>query len=67
MDGIECLKKIKELDKKVCVIIVTVVKDEETAQKAQTLGVYDYITKPVDLDYLRRCIFLKSIFIAVQS
>ena len=63
MDGIECLEKIKAANKEVCVIMVTVVQDEEAAKKSVELGAYDYITKPIDLDYLKLCIFTKAIFI----
>ncbi len=67
MDGIECLKKIRELNKEVCVVMVTVVNDEEAAKRALELGAYDYITKPIDLNYLKICILTKSIFIAAKS
>ncbi len=66
MDGIECLKKIKEADKDVGVIMTTMVEDEETAKKALELGAYDYITKPISLDYLKACVLTKAIFMAAK-
>jgi DNA-binding response OmpR family regulator len=59
MDGIETLKKIKEIDKDVSVIMVTGVKDEDVAKKAKELGADDYITKPLSLEYLDKVVLLK--------
>ena len=55
-DGLECMAGIKEIDSTIEVIMVTAVKDEERAMKAMDLGAYDYITKPIDLDYLENSI-----------
>ena len=54
MNGIEVLKQIKEIDKSIIVIMVTVVKDEKTAEKAIAQGAYDYMTKPLSFDYLEK-------------
>lgn len=59
MDGIETLKRIKEIDKDVSVIMVTGVKDDDVAKKARELGADDYITKPLSLDYLDKVVLLK--------
>lgn len=59
MDGIETLKRIKEIDKDVSVIMVTGVKDEDTEKKAKELGADDYITKPLSLEYLDKVVLLK--------
>lgn len=59
MDGIETLKRIKEIDKDVSVIMVTGVKDEDVAKKAKELGADDYITKPLSLEYLDKVVLLK--------
>jgi DNA-binding response OmpR family regulator len=61
MDGIETLKKIKEIDKAAIVIMVTGVKDDEVMQKAKDLGVDDYITKPLSLEYLDKVVLLKFV------
>ncbi|MFV1952076.1 MAG: sigma-54-dependent transcriptional regulator [Nitrospinota bacterium] len=50
MDGIEALKKIKEQYEDIEVIMITVVKDVETAVNAMKLGAYDYITKEFSYD-----------------
>jgi DNA-binding response OmpR family regulator len=59
MDGIETLKKIKEIDKEAIVIMVTGVKDDDVMQKAKELGADDYITKPLSLEYLDKVVLLK--------
>lgn len=59
MDGIETLKKIKEIDKNISVIMVTGVKDEDVAAKARELGADDYVTKPLSLEYLDKVVLLK--------
>jgi len=61
MDGIEVLKKIKETDKSIIVIMVTVLKDEATAKKAIKLGAYDYVTKPLSFDYLEKAAVLAEL------
>jgi len=52
MDGIELLERVKEIDKNVIVIIITAFASVDTAVKALKQGAYDYITKPIDPDYL---------------
>ena len=52
MDGIETLKKIREVDKDVKVIMVTAVEDQDSMEKACKLGACEYITKPLVLGEL---------------
>ncbi len=52
MNGLETLRRIREIDPKVRIIIVTAVADEELGRRALALGASDFITKPVDLAYL---------------
>ena len=59
MDGIKTLKKIKEIDKEVGIVMITAVKEDETGRKCLELGAYDYITKPLDLDYLETVLLTK--------
>lgn len=49
INGIEVLRRIKELNEDTDVIIVTAVKTLKTAVEAIKLGAYDYITKPFDI------------------
>ena len=59
MDGIECLKRIREIDKEVGVIMITAVKQEEVGKQALKLGAFDYITKPLSLQSLEDCLLVK--------
>ncbi len=49
MDGIEVLRRIKDLNEQTDVIVVTAVKSLKTAVEAIKLGAFDYITKPFDI------------------
>lgn len=50
MDGMEILKKIKEIDNSVPVIILTAFGDINNAVEAMKQGAQDYITKPFNND-----------------
>lgn len=52
MDGLEVLKKIKEHDPKIQVIMMTAFSTTEKAICAMKLGAYDFITKPFNNDDL---------------
>ena len=59
MGGLDVLKEMKEIDPDVTVIMVTVVTDHEQAKETLAVGAYDYITKPVDLNYLENVMMVK--------
>ena len=59
MNGMEVLQRIKKIDRQVGVIITTGVKDEKIAKQAIKKGADDYITKPIDLNYLETSILVK--------
>ncbi len=59
MNGIDTLKEIKKIDPDLPVIMVTGVTDEEIAKSAVDLGAYDYVTKPIDFEYLNTTILIK--------
>lgn len=52
MGGMDVLKEIKQINPTIGVIMTTAVRDHELAKKTLELGAYDYITKPVDFNYL---------------
>ncbi|MBI5740900.1 MAG: sigma-54-dependent Fis family transcriptional regulator [Nitrospirae bacterium] len=52
-DGLEVLRASKEENPLVPVIVMTAFGSVETAVNAMKLGAYDFITKPLDTDYLR--------------
>jgi DNA-binding NtrC family response regulator len=61
MDGIEVLRKIKELNKDAGVIMITGFPDEEIAKRAMKEGAFDYIIKPFDLAYLELSMLTKIV------
>ena len=60
-DGVSLLSEIKKIDREIAVIMVTAVKEEETAKEAMKRGADGYITKPIDLEYLERNILVNRI------
>lgn len=52
LNGLETLKRIKEIDPSVEVIMVTAVNDVQKASEAVKLGAKDYIVKPFDVDVI---------------
>lgn len=59
MDGLETLKRIKAFDQDICVAMVTALWDEEEAKKTFEAGAYEYITKPIDMEYLKLAVLVK--------
>lgn len=59
MDGMEVLRRVKEMDKDIDVIMITAVNEDEVGKKAIKLGASDYITKPLSLTYLDTAVLLK--------
>jgi DNA-binding response OmpR family regulator len=59
MNGLEVLRKVREIDTEVGVIMVTAVNEVETGRQALQMGAFDYITKPLDLKYLERSLWYK--------
>lgn len=64
MNGLELLEKIHFLNNKKIVIMITGYTELESAMEAKHLGVYDYISKPVDLDRLEAS--LKNAFEKIE-
>ncbi len=58
IDGIETLRRLKEKDQGIKVIMVTGRKpeDDDSFQKCQQLGAMNYIHKPLELDELERVV-----------
>jgi response regulator RpfG family c-di-GMP phosphodiesterase len=50
MDGIELLKRVKAINPKMMVIMVTAYPEIDMAVEAMRLGAYDFLIKPADLD-----------------
>ena len=68
MDGLEILRRIKDKDESIGVIMTTAVKDRDAIKEALRLGINDYILKPIDLDYLGKLIISwKQVFLKEEE
>ncbi len=54
MDGMEVLRRVKEREPSVAVLLITAFGSVESAVQAMKVGADDYLAKPVDLYELRR-------------
>jgi len=59
LSGVDAIKKIREADKDVGIIMATAVIDEEIAKETIRLGASDYILKPFDLEYMEKSLMVK--------
>jgi DNA-binding NtrC family response regulator len=75
MDGMELQHRIKSIDPNATIIMITAYATVDTAVKSLKEGAYDYVTKPVDPDYLshlvsnvikQRCLFSENIQLKEQ-
>jgi nitrogen regulation protein NR(I) len=56
ISGLETLRRLRELDAKLPVIMMTAYGTTQTAIEAMKLGAYDYLLKPFDLPKLRQIV-----------
>jgi CheY-like chemotaxis protein len=54
LSGLSALEQIRVTNPEVGIIMVTGIGDDTVARKTLAKGAFDYITKPIDLDYLKR-------------
>jgi CheY-like chemotaxis protein len=54
MDGLTLLGEVKQRFPDLPVMMVTAYGDDERRRRANELGAFDFITKPVDFDFLKR-------------
>ena len=59
MSGLELLKEIRKLKPDLPVIMITGQEDINVARECLEAGAKDYITKPIDLDYLETTVFVE--------
>jgi len=52
MDGPQVLKRLREVDADVAVIMMTANEDLELARETLTVGAFDYVAKPFDFEHL---------------
>lgn len=60
MNGIEMIKRAKDFDPNITIIIITAYASIESAVEALKLGAYDYLIKPFEIDELK--IIVKKAF-----
>ena len=53
MDGVECMRRIKEIAPEVLFIMITAFEDVDTVVRAMRQGAHDYVVKPLHLDTLK--------------
>jgi len=65
MSGIDLLRRLRDSDEDVDVLVITAFEDMETAIAAMKAGAYDYLVKPLDLDQVEllveRCLKDRSL------
>ena len=59
LNGLEVLERIKKIDSKIKVIMLTIHEEKEIMDKAKELGADEYITKPFRVDYLEEVVVKK--------
>lgn len=52
MDGLELLKRLREIDKTASIVMITAFAAVDSAVQALKDGAFDYVTKPVDPEHL---------------
>lgn len=57
MDGFELIKKLREYQPDVPVIVITAYGNEEREEQSRRLGVVEYIEKPFDIHMIREKVF----------
>jgi response regulator RpfG family c-di-GMP phosphodiesterase len=71
IDGMELLRRVKEMNPKMMVIIMTAYPEIDMAVKAMRMGAYDFIIKPVDLDLVvlsvKKALEMKNLDQEVES
>src|SRR5229473_5800682 len=56
IDGLETLRRIRQMDSKLLVILMTAYSTTQTAIEAMKLGAYDYLLKPFDVPKLKEIV-----------
>jgi len=61
IDGLQTLKKIREIDPQAGVVMATGMRDENMIREATTLGASGYVFKPFDMQYLELVVLTRLI------
>jgi len=65
ISGIEAIRWIKKIDGSIVHVIITAYGEKESVKEATDLGVFDYVTKPFDLEYIKALI--KHLLVDIKS
>lgn len=60
MNGMDVLNTVKQIKPEQTVIMITGIHSELEARKAIALGALDYVTKPIDFDYLNNILAMQA-------
>jgi DNA-binding NtrC family response regulator len=71
MDGLEVLRRLREFDREIMVIILSAFENFEAAVAAMKLGSYDFLTKPINVEEmkitLKNALLTKNLVCEVQA
>lgn len=65
MGGIQTIRALKEVDRGIINVIITAYGEMESVDEAAELGVYDYIAKPFDIEYVKALV--KHLLVDVKT
>lgn len=58
IDGMEVLRRVRQFDEEIGIIMITGVTDENMGRDAIKKGADDYLTKSISFDYLEMCLLV---------
>ena len=58
IDGMEVLRRVRQFDEEIGIIMITGVTDENMGRDAIKKGADDYLTKSINFDYLEMCLLV---------
>ena len=61
MGGLDVLKRMRNIVPESAIIMITALNDNEIGKLSFNLGAFDFITKPINLNYLESAIMLKML------
>lgn len=67
MNGIEVLRRIKEINEDIIVVVITAYGAVKSAVEAMKLNAYDYVTKPFEIDEIKLIIEKSSENISLKT
>jgi two-component system response regulator AtoC len=65
--GMEVLDKIKKKAPKTDIIMITALAEHAVGVESMKRGAYDFVTKPIDLKYLKELVDLKILQLSLEN